>query len=315
MRCILCENATIAAVLTDTVKGDPNGHLRVVSCARCGHVQLDPPTYDLEFYEDDSQVGNVVEIYGTPVETLLTHSWVEARRRVARFDEKGIPLKSVDGEGTLRLLDVGGGYGFFASAVLDNAPDATVVVLEPSGGRVEKGKSYLRDTTGASELVFETRMLDEAYVKEHRHSFDIVTMWHVLEHVLDPVQLLRNALAILKPGGTLCVEVPNLNDELKGLSPAFERRSFMVEHISYFSPDVLELVGRRAAPDAIVSVHGYQRYGIFNYFHWIHFNEAQGKAPDLLEGKPRFWLEENWKTVREAARTSDALFMVVRKAT
>ena len=56
---------------------------------------------------------------------------------------------------------------------------------------------------------------------------------------------------------------------------------------------------------------GYQRYGIFNYFHWIQFNAPQGAKPDLFE-RDRWWLETTWRTAREAARTSDALLLIVR---
>jgi SAM-dependent methyltransferase len=43
--------------------------------------------------------------------------------------------------------------------------------------------------------------------------FDVVSMMHVLEHCLDPIQALRNAAALVRPGGYLAVEVPN-NDAI-----------------------------------------------------------------------------------------------------
>jgi hypothetical protein len=85
----------------------------------------------------------------------------------------------------------------------------------------------------------------------------------------------------------------------------------MHEHISYFSADALERMARRVFPGAAVEVTGYQRYGIFNYFHWIHHNAPQGARPDMFE-RDRWWLETTWRTAREAARTSDALLLVVR---
>jgi hypothetical protein len=86
----------------------------------------------------------------------------------------------------------------------------------------------------------------------------------------------------------------------------------MVEHISYFSSHLLKVVAGRAAPGAKVSVFGYQRYGIFNYIHWIRHNAPQGADPDLFEGTDRMWIEGTWRRAREATLTSDALFMTVR---
>jgi 2-polyprenyl-3-methyl-5-hydroxy-6-metoxy-1,4-benzoquinol methylase len=42
--------------------------------------------------------------------------------------------------------------------------------------------------------------------------FDVVTMWHVLEHVTDPERYLREIHRILKPSGLLVIAVPNVND-------------------------------------------------------------------------------------------------------
>lgn len=63
------------------------------------------------------------------------------------------------------------------------------------------------------------------------------------------------------------------------------------------------------APEFKVFIRGYQRYGIFNYFHWIHFKKPQGANPDLFEGQDRWWLEASWRASREESMTSDALFM------
>lgn len=41
----------------------------------------------------------------------------------------------------------------------------------------------------------------------------------------------------------------------------------------------------------------------------FHGNKSQGANPDLFEGNDRWWLEASWRATREAAMTSDALFM------
>lgn len=192
--------------------------------------------------------------------------------------------------------------------------------MEPSLKRAELGREYLTARAqGAGQAAhpvpeFVVQPPGEGFVARHRGSYDIVTMWHVLEHVSNPAAFLKWATELVSPvDGAVCVEVPNVNDELMQLSPAFRDRNYMIEHISYFSRHTLETIARQAAPEGKISIRGYQRYGIFNYFHWIYFNKPQGANPDLFEGQDRWWLEASWRAAREEAMTSDALFMHLQR--
>lgn len=313
-KCVLCTDDSKPSLIQENVKGDQNGVLKVVRCSTCGHSQLNPPSYSIDHYKEDGQVNFVVHDYGTPIEKIVEHSWIEAARRVKRFSERGISLEPRSPNKPLRVLDIGGGYGFFASELKRQFPDMQVQVMEPSTKRAELGRDYLT-TRGETHPVpeFVVEPLGDEFVARHRGSYDIVTMWHVLEHVTNPVEFLKLASELTSPEGVVCVEVPNVQDELMQLSPAFRDRNYMIEHISYFSRHTLETVARKAVPESEVSIGGYQRYGIFNYFHWIHFNKPQGANPDLFEGKDRWWLEASWRATREETLTSDALFMSIQR--
>jgi len=285
----------------------------VVSCPNCSHFQLFPPLYSLQHYNQDDQVNFVVHDYGTPLERIIEHSWLDALRRVKRFSEKGIEINRLKKpEQKASLIDVGGGYGFFGAEVKKAFADMEVLVLEPSLMRIEKGKEYLiKEEKPLPSFIH--GLLDEEFVRNNAGKYDVVTLWHVLEHVPDPIELLSNAVKIAnKEHGIVCVEVPNADDELVKLSSAFRDRSFMIEHISYFDKKTLERLSFLAAPDAVCKVYGYQRYGIFNYFNWIYKNAPLGNNPDMLEEDGRWWLEKNWKTTRESALTSDTLFMTIQ---
>ena len=72
-------------------------------------------------------------------------------------------------------------------------------------------------------------------------SLDLVTMFHVLEHLRDPVAAMRRALGWLAPNGRLVVEVPNI--AARRQHPA---KRFHEAHLYNFTVDSLSAAGRRA---------------------------------------------------------------------
>jgi SAM-dependent methyltransferase len=75
-------------------------------------------------------------------------------------------------------------------------------------------------------------------------SFDVVTLWHVLEHMADPRRCLEEVRRVLSPGGLLVLAVPNVNDILMRAAYTAARfrkpRLFSVNdrevHLYHFSP-------------------------------------------------------------------------------
>ncbi len=100
-------------------------------------------------------------------------------------------------QGTQRLLDIGCGRGDF---ILNcRRRGWTVAGVEQSHSPV----MALKESLGIE--VYEPEHLE---VIPDAH-FDVVTIWHVLEHVPDPAQTLAHVHRILKPGGLALIEVPN----------------------------------------------------------------------------------------------------------
>lgn len=309
--CLLCQHPRYLPHYA-RVRGDASGTLHVVDCAACGHRQLSHPVYDLALYEQDRQVFSSIKECGTPFKRFIEHSWLQAQRRVQRAMADGL-LPKQENAG-VDCLDVGGGYGFFSHLLKQTVPHAGMTVLDPSQGRIDAGKALIEEYDDAScHNGYINARLDAGYATMHAATYDLVTLWHVAEHVPDPVQLVADAWQMVKPGGWLSLEVPNVHDELLTLSEAFANYSYMIEHLSYFTPEKLgKLIesGTGQTPDTL---YGYQRYGIFNYMHWIHANAPLGNDPDFFPGVDRWWLEKDWRQTREEALTTDALVVNIQK--
>jgi len=88
--------------------------------------------------------------------------------------------------------------------------------------------------------------------------FDVITLYHVLEHVAKPVECLANIKRLLRPGGLLVLEVPNVagwEARLKG----HRWHYYKVDHVNYFRPKDLVRAARLAGLNA-VGMRGYQHF-------------------------------------------------------
>lgn len=101
-------------------------------------------------------------------------------------------------------------------------------------------------------------------------SLDIVTLFHVLEHLDDSLQTLIRVREKLKPGARVLIEVPHARDALFTLydSDAFKRFTFWSEHLVLHTRQSLTRLLDCAGFDRI-EVSGCQRYPLSNHLHWL----------------------------------------------
>lgn len=101
-------------------------------------------------------------------------------------------------------------------------------------------------------------------------SLDIVSMFHVLEHLTEPSSTLRRLRERLKPGGTLLIEVPHARDALFALydCEAFKAFTFWSEHLVLHTRQSLRIL-LESAGFGQVEIRGQQRYPLSNHLHWL----------------------------------------------
>ena len=110
-------------------------------------------------------------------------------------------------------------------------------------------------------------------------SFDVVTAFHVLEHLTDPVTALRRMLDWLAPGGLLIVEVPNAG----GLGARLFGRAWsgleLPRHLSHFTPATLERAVRMAGGRVIGCRHQAKpRYYLWSWSNLLRDHGLDGLA-------------------------------------
>ena len=171
--------------------GSANGRrFHIVECSRCALIRLDPMPSAAEaasFYPDNywwkpdsSTSGRLAEIY----------------RQLVLIDHAHFVTHDIDRSGL--ILDVGCGGGSLVHALrkrglqafgLDPAVGAARSAHERYGPHVVRG------------------MVPQAPFKPG--TFSTITLCRVLEHVPDPIELLKGLGRLLQPGGKLFVQIPN----------------------------------------------------------------------------------------------------------
>ena len=97
-----------------------------------------------------------------------------------------------------RLLDVGCGKGRFLAYAARHGWD--VFGLEPA----DNGREFARDRLGDRVVAsFDELPADRP--------FDVITLWHVLEHTSEPTRLLAEIRPHIGPNGVICIAVPNFD--------------------------------------------------------------------------------------------------------
>ncbi|MGA2400200.1 MAG: class I SAM-dependent methyltransferase [Syntrophobacteraceae bacterium] len=157
----------------------------VLGCPRCGLI------YAAETREREDLVGHYGGHYFEPY--LKT----EAIHLKKRFGKRIEEIKNYAFSGT--LLDVGCGAGFFVKLANDSGYAGEGLELSPFAAQYASRQLGLR--------VFQGKLAEAGFADQ---SFDIVTLWHIIEHVRDPRTFLGQVNKLLKNNGLLALEIPNI---------------------------------------------------------------------------------------------------------
>jgi len=207
----------------------------VVQCQNCGFVYVNPieslkaliqegPVLAGEIHERVS--ANLNDLKGRWEEPVIQEYLQElgprqenAREVLTRL-EKYKPSRG-------RILDVGCFCGVFLGVAKDRG-------WEPQGVEPLVGPAiYARGTFGVP--VINDTLRPGLFAPE---SFDVIGAFQVFEHLIRPDDQINNMRPLLKPGGLLAIEVPNIATPLVSVLRT-RHRHFVQDHVSFFSAQTL----------------------------------------------------------------------------
>lgn len=201
-------------------------HGRILRCVVCGlgYRAFRPPPETL------------ATLYRTAKDDAYEAELVNRRRTAERH--KRIVLQYCQTPGT--VIDVGCASGAFLSVMSEAG--WRVIGIEPSGSQYERARNLLHNRVAIWNCVLQDAALPE--------KADLVTMWDVLEHVVDPVGFLAVGASHLRPGGYLLLNVPRF-DSLIAKALGGRWPVLLAEHFSYFTVDSLQRCGAQSGLEVI----------------------------------------------------------------
>ena len=150
------------------------------------------------------------------------------------------------------------------------------------------------------------RRLDET-----EETFDVITMFHVLEHLPDPRASLSQLSSRLAQSGEILIEVPNASDALLRLygCRAFKDFTYWSCHLFSFTAETLTRLVRQAGgvPQYVKHI---QRYPLSNHLYWLAVGKPGGHREWTFLDAPV--LTEQYEARLAAKGLTDTLFASVR---
>ena len=295
--CILC-NKPDFDIYNNTIRNFNTYNYRVIQCKSCNHIQLFPNNYDVKhYYDDDSQDYEALRI-----SNRNNIEWREMVKNQA-FRRLSI-IESMIDINNKKIIDIGGGYGDFVVQLSEKYSNSDITILEPGVSRIT--------TSNKDNLTKINQLLNTTFSLENKEKYDIVSSFHVLEHVLNPIEFIQNCYNMLKPGGILYIEVPNQNNDLLEKSEYYRNNIwYMKAHISYFTVPVIENILIQLGINKY-TFYGFERYDYNNYLNWINENKPQSIC-SFYNGIPKSNEESIWIENREKNFETDCFYVIIRK--
>ena len=250
MSCYLCKSDKFSK-RTGSVRDNPD--IDILECSDCGLVYLSSLKHIQDgHYEESGMHDDEVP----DIDNWLQETEFDDKRRYDFVKEK-ITNKNV--------LDFGCGVGGFLRMAKQSASNVSGVELE----RALQSSFQERKLNVFSNL-------KEA--QEESEKYDIITAFHVVEHLQDPKETLKDLSQLLTENGEMILEVPNSDDALLTLyeSKDFQNFTYWSQHLFLFNTKTMaELIEQTGLK--LNWIKHIQRYPLSNHLYWLSKGNPGGQ--------------------------------------
>jgi 2-polyprenyl-3-methyl-5-hydroxy-6-metoxy-1,4-benzoquinol methylase len=321
-KCRLCEKEELSVYYElDNDRGF------LYSCDNCGFIQMPVmPIDELDSVASQESIFQDVDRKTSPEDmktneeiglsgpmSRMAHILREDSIRINRIIKEIID-KNFSSANNLQFIDIGSGYGQHSFSLKKEFPELDFHLLEISRERMKEGIRCFKPNL--NDFNFHHALLDDDFASEHSNKFDISFSFHVLEHVYNIKDFIRNMFEITKDGGTIILELPNEDDDLSLLSENYRKIIHFPAHVSHFTKKTLSKLITEAGIERKVDVsfRATQRYGFFNYIDWLRYNKKDKVLSDDYSPRENpTWIEKKWLQTKEDNFTTDSITLILKK--
>ena len=230
---IITAFSNLYQVTSDCRPWNANGSLAI--CEKCFTVQK-PKTKIWSNEVNQIYEGYKIYSQGNGVEQATFDanngaSIARSEKILNWLKELKIPLKG-------SLLDLGCGNGSFMKAFGNNYSNWEMTGLELD----DKNKNIIENIPGVNKLHI-------GNIDTLNEKFDLIVLIHALEHITEPIQLLKSLKSKLNPGGYIFIEVPDLETSPFDL--------LIADHCTHFTLSTLSAVVTNSGYKIIKSTSNY----------------------------------------------------------
>lgn len=297
IRCTLCGCSDIE--LQDyKIRNITDDSCKMYKCKNCEtHFMFPLPSQNLDDYYDGTfreEVHSTKYYDYSELDKVFKSFSSEAKLRVDRVKNN---LSSDD-----RVLEIGSSVGYFIATISEYVKEVYATEWD------SKARDYMKNRLSKYNIHV-AKNPEDFNIK-----FDKIFLFHVLEHIENPIDFLKGLKQLLNENGEIYIEVPNVDDVMV---KTFKCRPFIEHyykkaHIFNFNEKGLELIFNKCS-FSNYKINYIQRYNLSNNLYWLSTGKPSGRNSSVYINFITDKLNNEYINSLKKNKQADTLFAIVKK--